>query len=271
MNFMQNEWQKVMSLVMFGFINIVVCYTKNTFRTNKKLFHTSLLSAKSNYQEQSEQHILKQATSWCGINGLMYTDGNQGWTCAPITFVPNEFSERSFHYAKNVQLIINELIDNISRNRRFITDQLDSVSKSDDFVKRLLEIYNEIPDSKLREGIQFGILRSDYMVNNDNNPLQVEINTIASSFGSLSHKVSRFHKFILNRNVDDNLIKHYLNESMTSESFKNNALNVSNSIVENPSLKSIADGLAVAHKYFDDVKARIIFVVQPNEKNVTKH
>lgn len=33
-------------------------------------------------------------------------------------------------------------------------------------------------------------------------PLQVEINTIASSFGCLSKKVGDFHRFMLQRNAD---------------------------------------------------------------------
>lgn len=44
-----------------------------------------------------------------------------------------------------------------------------------------------------------GILRSDYMLHHVENDardiLQVEINTIASSFGSLSTKISEMHRF----------------------------------------------------------------------------
>ena len=52
--------------------------------------------------------------------------------------------------------------------------------------------------------LSLGIFRSDYMIHKDPSKLdanpeikQVEFNTIASSFGGLSTKVSALHKYVL--------------------------------------------------------------------------
>lgn len=70
----------------------------------------------------------------------------------------------------------------------------------------LTDIYGALPDEVIKESVHLGLHRSDYMINVDDQqvevPLQVEINTIASSFGCLSKKVGDFHRFMLQRNAD---------------------------------------------------------------------
>jgi hypothetical protein len=68
------------------------------------------------------------------------------------------------------------------------------------------DIYGGLPEEVITESVHLGIHRSDYMINVDANgnetPLQVEINTIASSFGCLSKKVGDLHRFLLLRNAN---------------------------------------------------------------------
>ena len=90
-----------------------------------------------------------------------------------------------------------------------------------------------------------GINRSDYMLHDvpydDRSILQVEINTIASSFGSLSTKISQMFR----------------------------TLYKSDSIPVNNALPSIAATLATGHNIFTtqvgSSNAIIIMIVQPNE------
>lgn len=113
-----------------------------------------------------------------------------------------------------------------------------------------------------------GIFRSDYIVHQDQENQQdkdfsikqVEFNTVSVSFGSLSSKVSQLHT--------------YLSESNTygsSAAFLKDNTRVSKSI------DGLADGLAVAHNAylqqnypttFAAKKCIILFIVQPNERNV---
>jgi glutathione synthetase len=86
---------------------------------------------------------------------------------------------------------------------------------------------------------------------------QVEFNTIASSFGGLSTRVSALHKFLLT-------IDAY--PSSTSNIIKDSALRQSNAA------SSLAKGLAAAHKAYGPSQTRrplcVLFVVQDPERNV---
>ena len=75
---------------------------------------------------------------------------------------------------------------------------------NDEFTQRLLNIYSNLSDKQITSSVQLGIHRSDYMLNYDRAKditqlLQVEINTIASSFGCLSGKMSDYHRFLLKK------------------------------------------------------------------------
>ena len=77
--------------------------------------------------------------------------------------------------------------------------------------------------------------------------LQVELNTIASSFGSLSTLVSGLHKHILERagRPDADL----------------------NRLPPNNAAAQLADALGAAAAEFGNTEAAVLFVVQPNERN----
>ena len=84
------------------------------------------------------QRLINQASAWCALNGLLYSAGDMKFTMAPVSLIPNSFSKSSFEYAQNVQPILNELVDKISRDKMFLTQNLQSVGESDKFVRRLL-------------------------------------------------------------------------------------------------------------------------------------
>lgn len=78
----------------------------------------------------------------------------------------------------------------------------------------IVDIYETLSDEVVKETVHLGLHRSDYMINIDKfgveKPLQVEINTIASSFGCLSKKVGDFHRFMMQRNADSEAYKNLL-------------------------------------------------------------
>ena len=214
--------------------------------------------------------LLQQTNAWCGLNGLMYTDGKVNWTPAPISLIPNAFSAKSFNYATSVQPIINKLVDGISRDREFLRTCLSSVSESDSFTKRIMELYEEVPDNVVSNGLQCGILRSDYMINNDDRPLQVEINTIASSFGYLSKKVADYHRFILQRNEGREELEAVIGASIGFTLKDSARLSIkAENVVENPSTVQLASVIAAAHKEYGNAHAIVLFIVQPGERNVS--
>lgn len=119
----------------------------------------------------------------------------------------------------------------------------------------------------ITQPLSLGIFRSDYIVHQDQENeqkngiiKQVEFNTVSVSFGSLSSKVSQLHT--------------YLSESKIygpSAAFLKDNTRVSES------LDRLADGLARAHNAYLQQnyptthaakKCIVLFIVQPNERNV---
>lgn len=218
---------------------------------------------------EGTNRLLRQTNAWCGLNGLMYTDGKITWTPAPLSLVPNVFSASAFTYATEVQPIINKLVDGISRDKEFLLSHLSSVSESDAFTMRIMDLYKQVPESIIKDGLQCGILRSDYMINNDNRPLQVEINTIASSFGYLSSKVSDYHRFLLSRNEGNPVLRDFIAETVGPTLHDHIEKVVASNVVQNPSTVQLARVLALAHAEFNDPQAVVLFIVQPGERNVS--
>ena len=77
--------------------------------------------------------------------------------------------------------------------------------------------------------------------------LQVELNTIASSFGCLSTQVCKLHRYIVERAGQPDLV-------------------LSN-LPENDVTSRLADAIGTAVAEFGDPEAAVLFIVQPNERN----
>lgn len=74
----------------------------------------------------------------------------------------------------------------------------------DDFIAKLWDVHLAVKKEGYVQDLSLGLFRSDYMLHQDPsqptaNPelRQVEFNTIASSFGGLSSKVSSLHRSAL--------------------------------------------------------------------------
>lgn len=128
-----------------------------------------------------------------------------------------------------------------------------SLGNSDNFITNLYDIYQKVQNEGLAQKITFGIHRSDYMIHNKNNEQtlqQVEFNTIASSFSSLSYLTSELHRYLAKRQI-------------YPESCKIDEKN----IPFNNSFLSIANGIAKAHELYGVKDAVVVMIVQPNERN----
>lgn len=178
--------------------------------------------------EKAMERIVKQVQAWTGVHGLMYTDGKLNWSHAPVSLLPNPFPRTAFENCQRVQPIINQLMDKISRDKSTVMDRLSATCKADPFTQRLMDIYAKIPEEQVKRGVQFGIFRSDYMLNTGdeaqtshdglNFPLQIEINTIAASFACLSHKTGNLHRFLIQRNADNRDFRGMMREAKVSAS-----------------------------------------------------
>lgn len=116
-----------------------------------------------------------------------------------------------------------------------------------------MKIYKDTRQQKsqqqLQEEISLVITRSDYMLHEPTSTmLQVELNTIASSFGCLSTLVSQLHRYILD--------KHGIPESELDKR-----------LPQNTSMDSIVQGLASAVQEHGHQDETMMMVVQPDEQN----
>ena len=225
----------------------------------------------------------------------MYTDGNLTWTHAPVTLVPSPYPRRSFEYVLEIQPLINTMIDNIARDRDFLTRCLQPVARSDPFVSRLLELFHSVPEKTVRHGINLGILRSDYMLNDadaDSDgsagssgtaaaasgsagqaaavevPLQIEINTIASSFGCLSQRVGELHRHVLTHGAESPELAAVLAAAGLSSIAADPASAALTLAPANPTIATLAQALALAQLVGSaDRRAVVLFIIQPGERN----
>lgn len=207
------------------------------------------------------------------------------YECAPISLLPNAFPRSAFQRAVDVAPLFNQMVDKISENSVFLESTLAEVVHADPFTGRLWELYREIytdksdiPPNKnwAKQADRLGLFRSDYMLHTNNQIKQVELNTIASSFGALAARVAALHRHLTTSTSTNQAVTDFLLEN------KKAVLNNSDSIEceedgvpENHALENLAYALHFAaakyqERFLSDEgnkKPIILFVVQPGETN----
>ncbi|KAL1392347.1 glutathione synthetase large chain [Phyllosticta capitalensis] len=152
----------------------------------------------------------------------------------------------------------------ISRPHVFSADTDCRLAGVDEFVAKLWKVHLEVKKEGFVQDITLGLFRSDYMLHLDPEDIeakpeikQVEFNTIASSFGGLSSRVSQLHKHLLS-------IEAYPADASPAIS--------QDTLPESKSVPSLAAGLAAAHIAYGPSKSEnplcVLFVVQDPERNV---
>jgi len=104
-----------------------------------------------------------------------------------------------FAEAVEVQTDFNALLQALRVDPNFILNVLQETTQNDPFTAKLVDIYRVYFLESRKQALSMGVLRSDYMVSQSGRRptlRQVEINTIASSFGFLSERVCRAHRML---------------------------------------------------------------------------
>uniref|UniRef100_A0A8C8SGR6 Glutathione synthetase n=1 Tax=Pelusios castaneus TaxID=367368 RepID=A0A8C8SGR6_9SAUR len=170
---------------------------------------------------------------------------------APFTLLPSVVPSALFEQAYAVQQDFNLLVDTISRNEEFLEHALAGTIKVDDFTAQLFKIYKQVLKEGLAQSVFLGINRSDYMVDcgADGTPAlkQIEINTIAASFGGLTSRTPSLHRHVLR----------VLGKS--EEALK---------ILDNNPAKGIALGIAKAWELYGSDRAVVMFLVEESQRNI---
>ncbi|GAQ79430.1 glutathione synthetase [Klebsormidium nitens] len=203
--------------------------------------------------------LVQDALIWCSLHGLLVGDKdgkNSGVTPgvglvhAPVSLLPTPFPRPLFEQAVEVAPIFNELVDKVSQDSEFLFSTLERARKTDSFTAGLLDIYRATLDKGIKEDIRLGLHRSDYMLDKATGGLlQIELNTISSSFAALGTQVSRLHRHIVNRAGARSKLE-------------------PQNVPENASFEAMTDGIAEAWRQYGDDEAVVLFVVQPAERNM---
>jgi len=225
------------------------------------------MSSSTDNKMSNQNLIVRHAIDWALTHGLNYrvpltfSSSTQAIpepikyaaTHAPFALFPAPFPKVCFQKAKDLQPVYNELFHSISKDKEFLESAVKSLGNSDSFITNLYDIYQKVQNEGLAQNITLGVHRSDYMIHNKNNKQtlqQVEFNTIASSFSSLSYLTSELHRYLAKRQI-------------YPESYKIDEKN----IPFNNSFLSIANGIAKAHELYGVKDAVVVMIVQPNERN----
>ncbi|KAL9320306.1 hypothetical protein ACSQ67_012145 [Phaseolus vulgaris] len=209
--------------------------------------------------QQLLRTIAYDALVWCSLHGLLVADKSVknsgsvpgvGLVHAPVALLPTPFTENQWSEATELAPIFNELVDRVSLDATFLQQALSRTKKADEFTARLLDIHSKMLQIDKKEEIRLGLHRSDYMLDEKTKSLlQIELNTIASSFAGLSNLVTELHRYILSRHgkllgLDSKRIP------------ANNAVN------------QYAEALAKAWSEYNNPRAVIMIVVQTEERNM---
>ncbi|QRV92085.1 glutathione synthase, ATP-binding domain protein [Ceratobasidium sp. AG-Ba] len=203
------------------------------------------------------------ASTWALSHGLVYLpaspDARGSAIHAPFTLIPTPFPRNLFERAQKIQKAYNLLYSRIALDRDFLDSIMGDnggVADVDPFTHSLWKTWKSTRDLPDQQSLHLGLFRSDYMLHHDPDGQldikQVEFNTISSSFGPLSHQVSALHKYLLSSTNYFGVSSHLGKENLPN----------------NETRFGLVEGIATAHRAYNDPNSRVLFVVQPNERNV---
>ncbi|KAM1095571.1 hypothetical protein EV2_010741 [Malus domestica] len=205
------------------------------------------------------EKMVYDALVWSSLHGLVVGDKSVqrsgkvpgvGMVHAPFALFPMPFPESHWKQAYELSPIFNELVDRVSLDAKFLQDSLSRTKKVDAFTSRLLDIHSKMLEINKKEDIRLGLHRSDYMLDEETKQLlQIEMNTISSSFPGLGCLVSDLHRSLLN---------HY-GEYLGLDSRR---------VHNNPAATQFVEALAKAWTEYNNPRSVILFVVQPEERNM---
>lgn len=132
--------------------------------------------------------LAEQAQVWCAQHGLVVAAAEAAtFTHAPLSLLPTPFPRAAFEQAQQLAAPFALLCAAVARDAAFLRSTLAGACQSDPFTARLFAVFDEAAAQPHAATVELALLRSDYMVDEPTGALQqVEINTVAASFGCLS-------------------------------------------------------------------------------------
>ncbi|XP_027188839.1 glutathione synthetase, chloroplastic-like isoform X2 [Cicer arietinum] len=215
-----------------------------------------------NYHEIHEnqlQNIVYDALVFATLNGLLVGDKSDqrsgrvagvGLVHLPFSLLPPPLPQTYWKQASDLAPLFNQLVDRVSFDGFFLQQSLSKTKKADEFTSRLLDIHSKMLQINKKEDIRLGLFRSDYMLDEKTKSLlQVEMNTISTSFSGVGCVITELHR---------NILSHY-GKLLGLDSQR---------VPVNNATTQYAEALAKAWSEYNNPSAAIIIVVQAEERNM---
>jgi len=192
-----------------------------------------------------------EAVAYAVEHGVMIGGERPGvFTHAPVSCAPTTFPRNAYALAETTSPAFAELYDRVSRDDGFLRETLKGAIKNDAFTAALWDVYERSGGQEGRQKAEVGVLRSDYMLDAPSGlPLQVEVNTVSTSFMALGSKVSAMHRHLAAWSAKPGEVVDF------------------DAMPKNDALASAGDVLVAGWKAMGS-KGKIMMVVQPNERNM---
>jgi glutathione synthetase len=242
------------------------------------------------------EQLAAQANSYASANGVQVERKHADqasrpgtyFECAPMSLLPNAYPRTAFDQAETLAPAFNSLVDRISRDGGFLQKTLSGgVSDADPFTAKLLSLYQRIylsegtdssssssssSDKFAAQADRLGIHRSDYMLN-QGRIQQVELNTIACSFGGLAKQIANLHSYLTARFQNNDAVREFLqtNKKVILED-ESAVYDAADGVPVNPALDRLPAAMNVAYQRYQtrfqpENPTVILFVVQDGETN----
>uniref|UniRef100_A0A914WBA4 Glutathione synthetase n=1 Tax=Plectus sambesii TaxID=2011161 RepID=A0A914WBA4_9BILA len=201
--------------------------------------------------------LVSDSKDWAQSHGLVmrtreHKDKSDICQTAPFALLPSSFPRSLYEQAVNVEEDMNLLYFLVSWDYEFIKESLAEVIETDEFTRRLMDIYTEVHKEGLAQTKVVQIQRSDYMCHSSpdgsHSIKQVEVNNIASSFGGLGELCTKMHTATL----------HYLGFDTEK---------LAQSIPENRCLSTVATGIYQAWLAYGESNGLVVFLVEDVNQN----
>ncbi|CAG8514581.1 7597_t:CDS:10 [Ambispora gerdemannii] len=233
------------------------------------MFNALLSSYPPQVSEANLKHLKELSIDWALSHGVVIRPpadlalaNNSSVIHAPLALFPSPFPKKAFEKGLLLQPLFNLLFHRLTKDNEYIKEIMNEnncrnrLSKGDDFIEKLYNIYLTVNKEGISQPISLSISRSDYLLHlpsgaNEPKILQVEYNTIASSFSSLSTLATDMHRYLLK----------------STNYFDSSSIIKNESLPQNEAMDSLVKGIAKAHELYGSQNAVVVIIIQPNERN----
>lgn len=218
------------------------------------------------------ENIKEHAIAWAAAHGMLIrlkgtTENLATFTHVPLSLLPVQIPRVHFEHGISLSPIYGLLVDRVARDLEWLHSTLASVVHEDQFTARLVALSKQMQTEGIQQQTYLGVHRSDYLLhepqstipNDTQRLLQVELNTISSSFACIGSLASQLHEFLIQRVANDlDGPSHHYNIPVQD---------LLQSLPKNEAILQLPAVLAAAHQQYDVPNAVLMMVVQPNEGN----